>query len=289
MARTLRLDVHDWDLHTAGPLLVFIPSGRTRGRQYLVTLVAAVLAGLILWQWGVPPGSYKVSRQQRVVDRHERAVAQAEQQLEALGSGGSVGELHRSRVAGAESQLRVREDALERERQRLAQTHATLGPLGNTLYAVSLALLALVGLGYPQLARFERLVIRCDGGVLRVRHRLQPWAARRLDAERFAGFAAHARRLVAYEHQSRSTSDHGWAWSVVLVPAADDAGGTAVELVCDHEHVLSSRANAEPRRVRDTLAFFQRQTGLAPGPTAVTDVADVGSHGRRTFRTTRRG
>ncbi len=289
MARTLRLDVHDWDLHTAGPLLVFIPSGRTRGRQYLVTLVAAVLAGLILWQWGVPPGSYKVSRQQRVVRQHERAVAEAEQHLKALRSGGSVGELHRSMVEGARSQLRMREDALQREQDRLAQTRATLGPLGNTLYVLALVVLAIVGLGYPQLARFERLVIRYDDGVLRIRHRLQPWAARRLDAGRFVGLAAHARRLVTYEHEMHSTSDHGWAWSVLLVPAPDDTGGTVVELICDHEHMLSSRPNAEPRRVRDTLAYFQGHTGLAPSPAAVTDVAAVGAYGRRTYRTTRRG
>lgn len=285
----MRMDVHDWDLHTAGPLLVFVPSAKTKARQYLVTLFAAVLIAGICWYYGLPPGARKVSRQQDRVEQVERRLEAAQDQLDAFEQGTGFGELHQARVEGAERQVEARQREVDLERSRLSATAATLGPAGDTLYWSGIVLLAVVGLGYPQLARFERVVIRSGDGRVRIRSRLQPWAARTLEADRCAAIAVRARRLIGAGKDAVVVSDHGWAWSVALLPASGGSGQPLIELVCDHEHFLDNQPNDLTRRVRDTVQFFECATGLTAQSAVVSDVVKIDREGRKTYRSRRHG
>ncbi|XAL98182.1 hypothetical protein OT109_11295 [Phycisphaeraceae bacterium D3-23] len=288
MAGTMRLDVHDWDLHAAGPLLVFIPSGKTKARQYLITLVAAVIAAGVMFYWGVPPGGRPAKQQREVVAQAEQAVEQSEDRLKMFENSGSVGELHRAQVEGARRQLDASRATLAQQRERLRLMPKRLGPTGSALFWSALALLGLIGLGYPQLARFERLVIREDRGVIQIKHRLQPWAARRLDPKRIAAIGLHARRVVTVHRDTdsgpRQVTGQGWVWSVVLLNAQGDAGQPAVELLCDHEHYLDNDPGTLTRRVRDTAGYFERLTGLKAQGVVTSDASPELTHGHRAYK-----
>ncbi len=278
--RFVVIDVHDWAL-TPGldhHALVFAPSGRTIARQLWLTALCAVIVGVILFTFGLPPGSRAIGTQR---DRVARLEQQHEQQRKHAtrvrqSTVGSASEVTRQMADHAEQQVARLEADLDRERAKLDGMSATLGALGDTLYWGAIGLLIVVGLGLPLSGRFERITLLAGDGELRLRTRLSLVRSRTLAADGYAALAIQAQRLITTHRKHATADDHGWLWRVLLLADPDDPHAPpSLELRCDREDMLPPRIERMTQRTRQVVAFCQHATGLAPQPPITTDVKGV--------------
>jgi len=278
--RFIVLDVHDWDLtpslgHHA---LVFRPSGRTIGRQLWVTVLCAAIIGLIMFIFGVPPGSKKVGKQRDRVAQLQRQVEQQQKQAARVRQS-VIGSTSPATRAMAENLARRAERArqqLERERAALDGMSATLGPVGDTMYWAGVGVLGLIGIALPISGRYERITLMAGDATLRIRTVFSFVRSRTLQADGYVALAVQAQRLVSTHRRHARVDDHGWLWRVLLLADPDDPHAPPnLELHCDREDILPPRVERLTARTRQVVAFCQQATGLEPQPPITTDVKDV--------------
>lgn len=270
--RSLTIDVVDWSLKEDGGRLVFKPSEETFYRTLWVTLFAAVFIGLIMWTFGLPPGSYKVSEQRRKVAELEQRVSSLEKQSSRARTGMSEMS-ERISEQSAQAAARARQD-LAREKARLAQTRATLGPAGDAAYWSAVGLLALVGVGVPVSCKWHRVELALVGGELRITRGLPPRTAR-FAAEGFAALGASVHRLVLHNRQTHRTRDHGWLWTIILASDPSEPGAVQVRIRAELNPMLPTNMASLTSRVRPIVRWLEQATSLRCQPPIQTDIADI--------------
>lgn len=286
------IDIHDWQFDVEGARFTARPSTRSVLRQLWVTLLCALLAGLMIWVLGIPPGSQAQAKQLRRADQFEEQARQERKRAQQLESGATFGEpgsLTRPMRDQALERAADLEQKAQTLRQQVSQSPPTLGAVGDAVYWTALALLTLVGVGLPVLAPLARVTLDYEGppgrGTLAVRQWFLIGRTRHIETREVQMLLVHAQRLVRPRTaESVKMDDLGWGWNVQLARATDDPdqpGQKRVEpmlsLLVEVNPVLPPKEDEIPARAREVARYLEAVTRLERLPPIRTDVLSVES------------
>lgn len=286
MSHPIKLTLTDWILEPGHDRLDCRPSQRTITRQLAVTLVCGLLILTIIWQFGLPPGSRQLADQRRQVQRMEdRAADKRKQANRATPSVLDMSTTRRDRLMAEADQLaRIASEA----RAQLEARRPTLGPVGDTVYWIALALLSLAGIGLPLSGYAERVALVHDpvgpletdsgAGVLRIETRCSFMRSRTVPLAPLTAQLVHAQRIALRHRRQHHVEDHGWLWTVTLTAgrrSADGSGPPDLAIHIDQEPTLPVNPANTTDRVRTLTAFLTRITGLPPAPAVTTDITRI--------------
>lgn len=210
-------DVCDWRQRVGDGRIVFTPSEQNLMRSLWITLLAAVVIGVVWWVWGLPPGSARAAREQRDIDALNRQIERIERDARRLStSAGTTGQ--RMAEQRAEQAQRQR-DELERRRAALVNSPPTLGPAYNALVWGVVGVSVLVGLGAPLLCLVVRAELSVEGEFIVFRRTLE--RARRYPIASFVGVKPLAKRWAGTATAHTHAYDHGWLWDLAVIADAD--------------------------------------------------------------------
>jgi len=264
----------DWSIHHDEKTgeLSFAPSWRTFGRALGATLLALVLIGAQVYFFGFPPGSAQLSaRRDRIVEQDAQIneMRQRARRLDtaATDTGKRMAEQLHQRAA-------QQREAIERERDRLANAEPTLGAIGDAVYWSFFGLFVLVGVLPPAAACWERITLRPDGrGGVHVVRRGQLVRSHQFAPGAFTHMIIMVERVVHYSREHHHTEDKGWRWAVRL--EARDPSQPALVVCPEQEPTLPAQLNKMTSRVRQVVQFLSAVTGVEPGPVVKGDVSNI--------------
>lgn len=270
------VDVADWEARSHDGGYQFKPSETVLGRQLWVTLLAAVLIVIVLLIAGFPPGCRAVSRQQDRVDQLATAVDRLEQRADRMRTG--VTQTTRRMSDQAREQAdRLRAD-LQREQARLANTHATLGPVGDAIYWSVVGLLLLVGVGAPAAVIWTRESLQLDDGAIVLRRN---WPPRKvaIPAHEVAGLGVIVQRMVRRTGRGRAAYVADWLWTIVVAPG--DSGQPELHLRRELSSTLPTRVEDLTLQVRPIVRWLESATGQTCAPPVVLETSNATPGGLR--------
>ena len=290
--RAHRVECVDWHIDVEGTTLRFTPSGATIARQLWATLLAAILIGVMIFWFGLPPGSTRVKAQQREVEKLEQSVKRAEKRASRIAS--STSGTNSPVYESAAKQVEMARDQLDRAQEKLAGIQPTLGSAGDAAYWIVMALIALLGLFFPLIALVTRVRLSYEGppgsGSLIVYERDVYPRIKQFPAEHFLAMGIHIQRIVTYSSESHSEKDHGWMWTIVLLTDPRDANARDLHVSVELHPTLPSDSSRLTSRVRKVVRFLEAVTVMKHQPPTQTDVLSVsrGLTGTRYKMRTRR-
>jgi hypothetical protein len=267
-------DCTDWDL-TPLPdrrVLVMTPSWRTAAGRWPLVVLPILLMGLLVWTFGFPPGSRRVSFQAKAQQNQSQQIKNLEKQISRLSNVQSA-PMKQHRAALQEQLNRARQSQAASASQ--PQPTATLGTTGDSIYWTAMALLAIAALAGPGFCLLERIELDATvPGELLVRRRWQVIGSRTIRLDECAVLSVRVERLIRTHKRTTVMRDLGWRWNVML-HSRDTDEQPLLRVFPELEPTLPTRVSQMTDRVRLVVAFLEEATGLQSLEPVIVDIDSI--------------
>lgn len=267
----------DWDLSADAGTLSFRPSSTTKRRLLGAAALLVALAVVAAWLLGLFTLGDRSAALERQAASHEAKATKADARAAHLRSSasapGAIGSQGAMRQAEAEAAEHRRSSEAARREAAALRADPSRGRPGAAAWVLPGFLVALgallVGVGFR-----EEIDLTTDGHTLRLRRRWQLKRSRDYRIDDFGGLGVHVQRVLTTHRQGTRIQDHGWRWSVVLLPWPEREGRMLV-LELAQEPTLPPRVERLTPRVREAVTWLEAATGLTCNPPITTDVSSI--------------